>query len=70
MEPEEKKNNDSGIAVSMELKCRVMADKLIRAMWKLARVSSVNHTKAEMLEAMSEAGKLMHEVKKELIGGS
>ncbi len=56
---------------SLQCRCYMLSDKVDKAMWMLAHacVNSGHRTKAEMVEAMNEAQKLLIEVKQELVGG-
>ncbi len=53
---------------SIQMRTFVMADKLDKAMWGMARACVGKRTKEDMRTAINEATKLILEVKKELIG--
>ena len=59
---------DKAMEYSIQMRAFLMADKLGRAVWRMARVMIGKKTKEEMTAAMNDATELILEVKKELVG--
>lgn len=58
------------VEYSMQMRCYVLGSKVDKALWILAHacVNQRNTTKAEMVEKMNEASRLLIEVRQGLIG--
>ncbi len=55
---------------SMQMQCFVLGSKVDKALWILAHacVNQKNTTKAEMIEKMNEASRLLIEIRRALLG--
>jgi len=61
---------EDSVAVSMQMRCYVMASKLDKVAWDLthACLNKKNTTKDEMIKTMNEACGVLVEIRKELLG--